>query len=256
MAVVYKGKHAELCKAIASGSKDDALELIYSFFRSEENTDSYSIVLLTMVREMLEDNDSDALYQMRIRMRSQGDRVLINIAQFMSAFEAGGFDEAAETLAGKCCAEAPKLARSMQEYADEEGLSQATQMAGLRVREAMKLICDYFKRAGDKKSYDKCIETSLDMTRVFLFQHSEFVAEDMLLALKSALRRKDEERSIKLSCEIISNFADKLSEFKVGIDSDEVIACVTALKYAYEFLNQHEPDHPYQQELEEIQESI
>ena len=155
MSTEYKGKHAELCRAIASAKRDEALEIIYAFFRSEENTDSYSISLLTIVRELIEDSDSDALYQLRIRMRNQGDRVLINMAQFVMAFEEGEFEDAAETLAGKCVAELPKLARSMQEYADEEGLSPATQMAGLRIREAVRLLMDYFKSHHDTKALEK-----------------------------------------------------------------------------------------------------
>ena len=254
MSIEYKGKHAELCRAIASGKREDALEIIYAFFRSEDNTDSYSIPLLTMIREMIEENDSDALYQLRIRMRNQGDRVLINMAQFVMAFETGEFEEAAYTLAGKCVAEFPKLARSMQEYADEEGLSPATHMAGLRIREAVKILMAYFKSRRDLKSYYKCVDANLDLTRAFLFEHADFMTSDMLQIAKAAEHRNDEARQIKMCREIVSGYADKLDELKNTPHPDPtLLTCIEALKYAYEKLNTIDPDSPYTQELALIQ---
>ena len=48
--VSYKGKHAEICRLISERKCEDALRILYAFFRSEDNTDSYSIELLTIVR--------------------------------------------------------------------------------------------------------------------------------------------------------------------------------------------------------------
>ncbi|MBQ1265913.1 MAG: hypothetical protein IIY06_03990 [Proteobacteria bacterium] len=254
MSTEYKGKHAELCRAIASAKRDEALEIIYAFFRSEENTDSYSISLLTIVRELIEDSDSDALYQLRIRMRNQGDRVLINMAQFVMAFEEGEFEDAAETLAGKCVAELPKLARSMQEYADEEGLSPATQMAGLRIREAVRLLMDYFKSHHDTKALEKCMDANLEMTRAFLFEYAHYMTADMLMIAKAAEKRHDEARQIKMCRELVSGYADKLDVLKKTSQPDhELLECIAALKYAYEKLNTIDPDTPYSEELATIQ---
>ena len=253
MKTIYKGKHAELCKLIADSSKEDALQSIYSFFRSEDNNDSYSIQLLTIVRELLDDNDSDTIYQLRIRMRSNGDRVLINMAQFMTAFDEGGYEDAAETIAGKCLSELPKLARSMQEFVDEEGISPLTHMAGLRIREAVKLISAYYKRLRDMDAYDKCVEQSLGMTRIFLHDMPQCILEDMMNAAKSAQRRKDDLKLMRLCRDMVENYADKLDELKATSDfSRELLECATSLRFAYETLHNNDPDAPYAQELADL----
>lgn len=257
MSIEYKGKHAELCRSIAAGKRDDALSLIYAFFRSEENNDSYSISLLTMVREMLDDGDSDALYQLRIRMRNQGDRVLLHMAQFVIAFDEGGWEDAAQTIAEKCVSELPKLARSMQEYADEEGLTHTTHMAGLRIREAVKLLVTYFKNQGDNPSCDKCLEACLEMTRTFLFERADLMTADMLAIAQSAERRHDAESQLRMCREIISGYADKLHELKQDSQPDDVlVTCMTALKYAYEKLNAVDPDATYSEAIARIQATL
>jgi len=254
MKTFYKGKHADLCRFIADSSKEEALQLIYSFFRSEENNDSYSIQLLTIVRELLDEGDSDAIYQLRIRMRSSGDRVLINLAQFLTAFDEGEFEDPAETIAGKCLAELPKLARSMQEFADEEGLSPMTHMAGLRIREACKLIMNYYKRERDMDAYDKCVEQNLVMTRIFLFDEPQCMTEDLMMAAKVAERRKDTNKQVRLCRDIAENYGDKLNELKNTNDfSRELLEIATTLKYAFDVLHANLPDAPYAQEIADLE---
>ena len=236
-AITCKGKHAELCQAIAAGHKEDALQMIYAFFRSEDNTDSYSISLLTMVRELLEEGDSDELYRMRIRMRSSGDRVFINMAQFVWALETGGYRNAAETLAGKCLSEMSKLKRSMQEFLDEEGLSKATEMAGLRIREAARILRLYFSAAKDGEACDKIDEINLEMTRVFLFANKSAMAEDLMKAAKCANRNDNSMIRDRYCRELIQSYADVVDRIERATEfSREDYEILPAVKYACETL--------------------
>ncbi|MBR4986846.1 MAG: hypothetical protein IKY83_14025 [Proteobacteria bacterium] len=205
-AITCKGKHAEICRAFADGRRDEAMSLIYGFFRSEENTDSYSVQLLTVIRELAEDGDSEEMYRMRIRMRASGDRVLINLAQFVWAFETGGMTDAAETLAGKCLSELPKLHRSMQDFAEEEGLSTATEMAGLRIREAVRILRLYFEAYSDEDAMDKCDMLSLDMTRVFLFMRGNIMSTDMMQAARCAEKLGDTSKRDDLCRELVESY--------------------------------------------------
>ncbi len=251
--ITYKGKHAELCKAIADRRKDEAMELIYAFFRSEENTDSYSVSVLTTIRELVETGDSDELYRARIRMRSNGDRVFINHAQFVHALYMGGFDEAAETLGGKCLSELPKLCRSMQEFADEEGLSQASEMAGRRIREAVRILRMYFEEQKDKKAINTCDEINLDMTRVFLFSQANMMSEDMMKAAKCADRRGDTLKRDRLCREIVREYGNVVETLTTATEfSRENYETLEGVKYAYETLHESEPDHPYEDKLTAI----
>ena len=236
--MVYKGKHAELCYAIAAGKRDEAMGFIYAFFRSEDNTDSYSIPLLTTVRELMEDQDSDEMYRMRIRMRSNGDRVLINLAQFLTAFEANGQDEIAETLADKCLAELPKLARSMQEYADEEGLSSSTQLAGQRIREAVRLLVLYYERNGSMPEMERAILLKLETSKVFLTSLSNIISEDLMQAAQAADRRGDEAACHKLCREILREYGDTIDRVEADSGfSREDLETLVAVRYAYENLS-------------------
>ncbi len=204
----YKGKHAELCRALGSGAFDEAFRLIYSFFRSEENTDSYSIQALTVVRELLEDGDSEELGRVRIRMRASGDKMLLTLVQFILALKSGGREDCAEILAEKCFGELSRFAGSMQEYADEEGLSKATEMAGRRIREAMKLLSWYFEDLGETESFRACEVLNLRMTRIFLFEDRGLLAGDMRRAAEAEILGGSDVRGRSLCEEIIEAFGE------------------------------------------------
>ena len=252
--IIYKGKHAEICRELATGHKEEALQLIYAFFRSEENTDSYSISLLTTVRELLDEGDSDEIYRIRIRMRGNGDRVLLNLAQFVSAFEMGGFTDIAETLAEKCFSELPRLSRSMQEFADEEGLSPATEMAGMRIREAIRILRMYAESYSMEEEIDKCDELGLDMSRVFLFTHANIMSEDLMKAAKLALRKKDELKCTKLCNEIVREYGDVVDAISNASEfSRENYETLVGVRFAFEQLHKMLPDHPYGDEVKKIE---
>lgn len=252
-AILCKGKHAELCRLIADGRRDDAMRYIYAFFRSEDNTDSYSVSLLTMIRELMEDGDSDELYRMRIRMRSSGDRVLINMAQFVWALETGGMEDAAETLAGKCLSDMPKLARSMQEFADEEGISPASEMAGMRIREAVRILRMYFDSVDMADAVDKLDDVNLDMTRIFLFTKGHMMSEDLMKAAKCAARHGDMTRRNKLCREIVREYGYIVDTLLNAADFvRESYEMLDGVKYAYETLNDVEPDTPYTERISAI----
>ena len=214
-AITCKGKHAEICRAFADGRRDEAMSLIYSFFRSEENTDSYSVQLLTVVRELAEDGDSEEMYRMRIRMRASGDRVLINLAQFVWAFETGGLNDAAEALAEKCIAELPKLHRSMQDFAEEEGLTPATEMAGMRIREAVRILRLYFEAQDDEDTMDKCDMINLDLSRVFLFMRENVMSADMVRAARCADKNGDTELCDKLCRDVVNAYGNILNAAEI-----------------------------------------
>ncbi|MBO4350763.1 MAG: hypothetical protein J6A01_07465 [Proteobacteria bacterium] len=252
--ITYKGKHAEICREIATGHKDEALQLIYAFFRSEENTDSYSVSLLTTIRELLDEGDSDELYRIRIRMRGNGDRVLLNLAQFVSAFEMGDFTEIAETLAEKCFSELPRLSRSMQDFADEEGLSSATEMAGMRIREAVRILKMYAETYNMSDEIDRCDDIGLEMSRVFLFTHANIMSEDLMKAAKSAMRNNDELKCIKLCNEIVREYGDVADRIANASEfSREDYETIVGVRYAYEQLHKMLPEHPYGDEIKKIE---
>ena len=251
--ITYKGKHAEICREIATGHKEEALQLIYSFFRSEENTDSYSVSLLTTIRELLDDGDSDELYRIRIRMRGNGDRVLLNLAQFVSAFEMGNFSENAETLAEKCFSELPRLSRSMQEFADEEGLSAATEMAGMRIREAVRILRMYAESHDMSDEMDRCDDLGLVMSRVFLFTHANIMSEDLMKAAQLARRNRDDLKCIKLCNEIVREYGSVVDTIAAATEfSRENYETLVGVRYAYEQLNKLLEDHPYADEIRRI----
>ncbi|MBQ9242603.1 MAG: hypothetical protein IJ165_05180 [Proteobacteria bacterium] len=227
-AITCKGKHAEICRAFADGRRDEAMSLIYGFFRSEENTDSYSVQLLTVIRELAEDGDSEEMYRMRIRMRSSGDKVLINLAQFVWAFETGGFHDAAEALADKCIAELPKLHRSMQDFADEEGLSPATEMAGMRIREAVRILRLYYETQSDEGAMDKCDTLTLDLSRVFLFMRENVMSADMMRAARCADRNGDGDTRDKLCRDVVNAYGAILDRPAGALSPDdrETLECV------------------------------
>ncbi len=255
--ITCKGKHAELCRAIADGRRDEAMQLIYAFFRSEENTDSYSVSLLTVIRELLEDGDSDEMYRMRVRMRSNGDRVLINLAQFVWAFETGGLEDAAETLAGKCLSELPKLCRSMNDFAQEEGMSAATEMAGRRIREAVRILRMYFESVDNDDAVDTCDEVNLDMTRVFLFTHENMMSEDLMIAAKCADRRGNSLIRDRLCREIMREYGSVIEKIQSSAEFNrEWYETLEGVKYACEILDESEPDHPYSTQLKAIEQIL
>lgn len=230
MNVEYKGKHAELCRALDDHRLNDAMDLIYAFFRSEDNTDSYSIPALTSLRELIEDGDSAELERIRIRMRSHGDKMLLTLAQFLCALHNGGFSDGAEILAEKLEGELSRMTRSMQEFADEEGLSQATLMAGLRIREAMKLLRNYFRETQNEDSEHHCIEQNLEMTRIFLFSKLDILSTDMMSAAQSAECYGDVEKSIRLCHDMIESFSEKVDD--ATRSPEERVAMNVALDYA------------------------
>lgn len=253
-AILCKGKHAELCRLIADKQREEALRYIYAFFRSEDNTDSYSCALLTIIRELMEDGDSDELYRLRIRMRSSGDRVLINLAQFVWALETGALSDAAETLAMKCLSDMPKLSRSMQEFADEEGISPASEMAGMRIREAIRILRIYFESVEMDDAIDKLDMLNLEMTRVFLFTKDHMMAEDMMKAAKCASRQDKELLRDRLCRDIIRDYSYVVDALVHATDFvREHYETLDGVKYAYETLNAQDPEHPYAAQLAAIE---
>lgn len=204
--VDYRGKHAELCRALEKHNLTDAMQLIYAFFRSEDNTDSYSVPALTAIRELIEDGESDELSRMRIRMRSNGDKMLLTLTQFLWAFYRGGFEDRAEILSEKLARELEKMARSMQEFADEEGVSAATQMAGKRIREAMRILSGYFEATENDEEKFRCAIQNLAMSRVFLFAQDAVMAADMMAAAQAYADRNMPEESRRLCEEIIEGY--------------------------------------------------
>lgn len=239
----FRGKHAELCVAIAEGRRDDAFSMIYSFFRSEDNTDSYSIQLLTMVRELLEGGDADELYQLRVRLRSNGDKVLINLVQFLYAFDANHEMAAAvENLSEKIIAELPKLARSMQLFADEDGLSPVAQMQGLRIREAVSLLEQFLAEHADEEKAYEIGEQKLEMTRILLFNYANIVTADLLGLAQGAAKRGLPDEEHQYLREIVENYdasIDMARSQKKDLDK-ELLETLNNLAQAYTRLDEIE----------------
>lgn len=249
MQVVYKGKHAELCKAIASGRQDDAMRLIYAFFRSEDNTDSYSIPALTVVRELLEDGDSEELSRVRIRMRSNGDKMMLTLVQFVWALFEGRYADAADILSEKVYKELPYMIRSMQAFAEEEGLSQATLMAGLRIRESMRLLASYFEAEDEMAQADQCVMSNLDMTRIFLFMRHDIMSEDMILASHVFERQNKPEAAQRLCEEIVSEYGNLLECDDLSALDEPSLMTLSHVGKAMAMLNAREEAKPYSDQL-------
>ena len=96
----------------------------------------------------------------------------------------------------------------MQEYADEEGLSKATEMAGRRIREAMKLLSWYFEDLGETESFRACEVLNLRMTRIFLFEDRGLLAGDMRRAAEAEILGGSDVRGRSLCEEIIEAFGE------------------------------------------------
>ncbi|MFA5625392.1 MAG: hypothetical protein WC966_10130 [Bradymonadales bacterium] len=251
----FRGKHAELCIAIAEARNDEAFSLIYGFFRSEDNTDSYSIQLLTIVRELLEGEDSDELYKLRIRFRSNGDKVLINMVQFLYAFDwNGSMFNAAEILSEKLEAEIPKLARSMQIYVNEEGIAPMAQLQGLRIREAIRLFGKYFADHDDEDRAFEVYTQNLDVSRILLFNHPNTISDDLLVLAKESAKRGlalEEQQYLR---EIVENYDENIDiarSQKPDIEK-ELLEVVQNLKEAYTRLEEIEHDSFNVSRLEDI----
>lgn len=253
MQVIYKGKHAELCKAIASGNKDEAMRLIYAFFRSEDNTDSYSIPALTVVRELLEDGDSEELSRVRIRMRSSGDKMMLTLVQFVLALFEGHYADEAEILSEKVYKELPYMIRSMQAFADEEGFSQATLMAGLRIRESMRLLTSYFEAEDEMAQADQCVLSNLDMTRIFLFMRQDVMSEDMILAAHVFERQNKSKEAQRLCEEIISEYGNLLECDDLSALDELALMTLSNVSKAMTLLNDRDEAKPYSAQLLELE---
>lgn len=207
----YKGKHAELCRALDEHKTNEALTHIYAFFRSEDNTDSYSIPALTAVRELLEDEESAELSRIRIRMRANGDKMLLTLAQFMWAFHRGGYAECAEELADKLYRELEKLTRSIKEYIEEEGTSRSMEIAGVRSREATDLLSKYYLSREDFTKILHCSEKRLEMTRFLMPTNRPLIASSMLETARSYDEVGRREACAEMCREILENYGSGLN---------------------------------------------
>ena len=253
MQVIYKGKHAELCKAIASGRQDDAMRLIYAFFRSEDNTDSYSIPALTVVRELLEDGDSEELSRVRIRMRGNGDKMMLTLVQFICALSEGHYTDSADILSEKVYRELPYMIRSMQAFAEEEGLSQATLMAGLRIRESMRLLTSYFKAEDEMSQADQCVLSNLEMTRIFLFMRQDIMSEDMVEASHVFERQNKMDAAQRLWDEIISEYGSLLDCEDLSALDEQALMTLSNVGKAMTLIDARDDAHPYSVQLSKLE---
>ena len=238
--VSYKGKHAEICRLISEGRSEDALRILYAFFKSEDNTDSYSIELLTIVRELL-DGQSDALDRLRIRMKRSGDKVMINLAQFIHAFAMGGQADAAESLSDKCFSELPRLVKSMHEYADEEGLSAASEMAGLRIREAVRIWELYLTSLSEDKSseIDELVSKNLEMSRIFLSTKNNVLSVDMMRQARRMAKKGNKDEALELCQSIVKDYGKVVDDIEASEDFNrDWYETLDAVSYAYRFLTE------------------
>ena len=238
--VSYKGKHAEMCRLISEGKSEDALRILYAFFKSEENTDSYSIELLTIVRELLE-GSSEALDRIRIRMKRSGDKVMMNIAQFMHAFAMGGYADAAESLSDKCFSELPRLVKSMHEYAEEEGLSPASEMAGLRIHEAVRIWELYLNSVDEDKSaeIDELVSKNLEMSRIFLNAKDNILSVDMMRQAKRLAKSGKKQDALALYTDIVRQYGHVVDDIEGADDfKREWYEMLDAVSVAYRALSE------------------
>ena len=248
--IVCKGKHADLCRTLSEGDREGALEQIYSYFRMQEHSDTYSIQLLTILRELLQDGESEELGRLRIRIRACGDRVLINLAQFVWALETGGRSPEAAVLADKCVADLPRLARSARDLAEEEGVSPVYEMAGRRIREAVRILRDFFASRGDAASCAVCDHECLEVTRTLLGAHAECMAEDMLREAKGLRERGDAAGCEALCAEVVSRYRGVAHEDD-GNFSRERYETLDCLLGCYRILHSIHPEQ-YSAEIAEL----
>ena len=248
---VFKGKHAEICKLISEGKIEHALQRLYAFFRSEDNTDSYSIELLTILRELLEDGDSDALGRMRIRMRSSGDKVMINLAQFMAALHDGGKTAEAELLSERCLSEMPRFVRSIRAYVDEEGMSQTCVMAGMRIHEALRIWMSILPKTDESR--ETLIISSLEVTELLLSDKPNLVSLDKVEVAKVAENKGDKEKQLSLCRELVHAYGEIVDRVAASEEFNrEDYETVDSLKYAYQVLNDADSNDLYAEKLAKI----
>ena len=202
----YKGKHAELCHALEAHKTDDALSHIYAFFRSEENTDSYSIPALTAARELLEDGESQELERIRIRMRANGDKMFITLAQFMWAAHLGGYKDFAAAIAEKLDSELERFVRSIKEYVDEEGAPGVLDSSGFRCNEAIRMMTMYYLDQDDFNTILHCSVENLEMTRLLMPNRPNFIASHLLDAARSYRTVGQTEKCMELCKELLDTY--------------------------------------------------
>lgn len=252
MARIFKGKHAEICNLLAEGKIENALQRLYAFFRSEDNTDSYSIELLTILRELLEDGDSTALGRMRIRMKSSGDKVMINLAQFMMALYDSGKKAEAEQISEKCLAEMPRFIRSIKDYVDEEGMSQTCVMAGMRIHEALRMWQSILPKADERR--EALILSSFEITHLLLSVKPNLVSLDKVEVAKLAATKGDKEKQLSLCRELVHAYGSIVDRVAASdVFNREDYETVDSLKYAYRVLNESEPNADYAEKLAKIE---
>ena len=252
--ITFKGRHAEICRTLASGNREGTLNQIYAYFRTGENSDTYSIQILTILRELIDDGESDELGRLRIRIRGCGDRILINLVQFVYALDEGNHHAEAKILADKCLEELPRLCRSMEDFCKEEEITKVYEMAGLRIRESIRLLREYYALYENEEAQEQCVTLSLVMTRLFLFAHDECFSADMLCMALMHKRRGEQTACENMCRELISRYGHVLSEIENSAEFNrEKYEIVDCLKTAYCELDIAGPDHSYREELARIE---
>lgn len=249
----YLGKHSEICRLISEGKTEEALAQLYGFFRSEENTDSYSVELLTILRELLEDDESESIARLKIRMERSADRVMMNLAQFIHALAAGGLQKQAQILSEKCFGELAMLKRSMERYRDEVGVNASTEMAGQRIREAVRIWRIFVYESGDDDRLNEIDDANLEMVRIFLGQKPNEMSNAMMIAAKCAARRGDTQRQVALCRDIADAYGDVIEKIEHSTEfSRENFETLDGVRYAYEVLDAADGKHSYAGELAAI----
>ena len=130
----------------------------------------------------------------------------------------------------------------MHDFADEEGLSQATEMAGRRIREAIRILHAHYAGRGDVKAMDTCDEINLEMTRIYLFMYPNLMSEDMMRVAQSAERRGDTVGRDDICREIVRAYGTAVDDVANATEfSREHYETLAGLEYAYRMLSKTEP---------------
>ena len=239
----FRGRHADLCDAIAAGTGDSGLHYIYRYFRGTDHNDTYSIEILTIVRELLEDDDSQTLSRLRLRMRKSGDKVLINLVQFMYAFGWSEYHkEAAVLILDKIRSEMPAFVKSVRNFIEEEA-PQGIEMAGLRIRDSLSLLVLYCLEHDLAENVPSILSQNLELTRLMLSGYSNFVTEDMMKVASDAWKRGEKSEALPLLRSMVGDYGDvsEMLENQSEISKEIRETCENLLK-AYELLDEIEHD--------------
>lgn len=248
----FKGRHAELCELLASGSESMALNYIYSFFRGTDHNDTYSIELLTIMREILEDGESPALSRFHLRIRKSADKVLMNVMQFVYALGWCGKVDESLLWIEKIREEFVPFITSVRNYFAEEE-TKGIEMAGLRIREAFNMLALYCKEHSLVLQSTSFYKTNLELTQLFLPKYSHCISEDMLKVAKDAHCRGDLEETLSILHQLIDKYGYITNDgYLANPLSKEVKETVKNLIKAYEVLDNLEHDPKYEASIREL----